>query len=507
MAAGLNILFVSSEVVPFSKSGGLADVAGALPMALKAHGHRVTLATPLYRASSGQSPYPTCTDGTVTIPIGAGVKNFPVTLCSLNDESYPIEVCFVDNPDLFARDGLYGRADGTRGYRDYEDNDVRFSVFVRALLEWINLTKQRFDIIHVHDWQAALASAYLSIYYRANPILNEARSVLTIHNLAYQGVFPATRFSVLGLDPGYFAPMSPFEFFEKTNFLKAGIHYATKINTVSPTYAHEIQTDPVLGSGLDGALRRRREDLSGILNGIDYSTWHPSNDSLIDTMYTADLADEGKAANKRALLKRSGIAPERWERPLIGIISRLADQKGFDLIAEALPEFIRLDFNLIVLGTGEKRFHTIFEEWNEKHPECCRAFLTFDNELAHQIEAGADLFLMPSRYEPCGLNQLYSLAYGTVPIVRYTGGLADTVSDADLNPGTGTGFVFEEYSSEAMLNAITRALRAYKNPERWAAIRARGMAADFSWDRSAKQYEDLYERALRVDAATAFHHH
>ncbi|GAB4322884.1 MAG: glycogen synthase GlgA [Candidatus Zixiibacteriota bacterium] len=507
MAAGLNILFLSSEVVPFSKSGGLADVAGALPAALRARGHRVTVATPLYRKPSDPQTPPTRDDEAITIPVTAGDQSYPMTIRPLDDESHPVTVCFADNADLFAREGLYGAAAGDRGYNDYDDNDVRFSVFVRSVLEWVNFTRQRFDIIHANDWQTALACAYLSIYYHANPLLNEARSVLTIHNLAYQGVFPASRFGVLGLDPGYFAPMSPFEFFEKINFLKAGIHYATKINTVSPTYAYEIQHDEELGSGLDGALRKRTEDLSGILNGIDYSVWHPSTDALIDTMYTADVVDEGKRANKRALLKRAGIAPERWERPLIGIISRLADQKGFDLIAESLEDFIALDFNLILLGTGEQRFHKVFSEWNANHPECCRAYLTFDDPLAHQIEAGSDMFLMPSRYEPCGLNQLYSLAYGTVPIVRHTGGLADTVIDADLNPNTGTGFVFEEYSAEAMVNAIARALRAYRNPQRWVAIRARGMASDFSWARSAAQYEDLYERSLRVDAATAFYHH
>jgi starch synthase len=325
--------------------------------------------------------------------------------------------------------------------------------------------------------------------------------------MAYQGVFPASRFDLLGLDSSLFAPMSPFEFFEKTNFLKAGIHYATKINTVSPTYAQEIQSDEELGSGLDGALRLRAGDLSGILNGIDTQAWNPSTDGLIEARYTVDAVSEGKDANKRALLRRAGIAPERWGRPLIGMISRLADQKGFDLIAESLNDFNMLDVNCVLLGTGEQRFHRLFSEWNAAHPECCRAFLTCDNALAHQNEAGADMFLMPSRYEPCGLNQMYSLAYGTVPIVRSTGGLADTVIDAGRNPATGNGFVFEEYDAEAMIEAISRALMAYQNSDRWSVIRARGMAADFSWDRSAARYEDLYEQALQVDAAASFHHH
>jgi starch synthase len=262
-----------------------------------------------------------------------------------------------------------------------------------------------------------------------------------------------------------------------------------------------------LGSGLDGALRRRSEDLAGILNGADYAVWHPSRDTLIAKPYSADDVDAGKTINKRSLARAAGFPEDRWDRPLIGVVSRLASQKGFDLVAKILPELDSLDVNVVVLGTGEKRLETMFREWATEHSDRFCAYLMFDNGLAHQIEAGSDIFLMPSRYEPCGLNQMYSLAYGTVPLVRATGGLADSVSDADEFPDTGTGFVFRDYTADALLGTIRRAIAAHADVERWSRIRERGMACDFSWDRSAVHYEELYESALRVDAATAFHHH
>ena len=301
--------------------------------------------------------------------------------------------------------------------------------------------------------------------------------------------------------------MSPFEFWGKVNFLKSGLVYADKINTVSPTYAEEIQTDEVLGSGLGGVLRDRSKDLTGILNGIDPRVWNPASDSLIAKAYGPRDAAPGKAANKEALLKQAGLPRERWDRPLIGIISRLADQKGFDLIEAAAKKLFALDLNLVILGTGEQRFHDLFEKLAKRHADRLAVFLTFDNTLAHQIEAGADMFLMPSKYEPCGLNQMYSLAYGTVPIVRATGGLADTVVDADDNPRQGTGFVFTKYTAAAMLDAIRRAVAAFADQKRWENVRRRGMELDFTWDHSAANYISLYEAALEVDAPASIRHH
>ena len=501
-----HILFLTSEVVPFSKSGGLADVAGALPEALVQTGCRVSVATPFYKprvSAQFQTKVIAQSDVTVT----SGGDDYRVSLRSPVHQTGAAEILFLECDPLFERDGLYGEANSAAGYVDYPDNDVRFSVFVRALLAWVSQTGQRYDIIHANDWQTALACAYLATLFADDPAFAGTRTVLTIHNLAYQGVFPGTRFNLLGLDSALFAALSPFEFYSKVNFLKAGIHYATKINTVSPTYAEEIQGVSDLGCGLDGLLRDRTRDVNGILNGIDTAVWNPSGDTLLKHQYDQQTVDAGKKINKETLLRRARIPSERWHLPLVGMISRLDAQKGFDLIEEAVADLMAMDFNLIILGTGVKAYHDLFADLTARYPERVAAFLTFDNGLAHLIEAGADIFLMPSRYEPCGLNQMYSLNYGTVPVVRATGGLADTVIDSDDDPKAGNGFSFAPYTAEAMLDALTRALSAFGDPKQWRAIQARGMNADFSWKQSAIRYKDLYQSALTVDAPAGIHHH
>lgn len=503
MTRALDILYLSSEVVPFSKTGGLADVAGALPAALAHQGCHVTVATPFYGdLLTKKFPTKPLNGPLVSIPIAD--KNLGLTVRTLDEESSNVSYLFGANSEIIAREGLYSEPNGGPGY---EDNDVRFVLFCRGMLEWIKRAGRRFDVLHLNDWQTALIAPYLKTLYADDPFFAEMRTVLTIHNLAYQGVFPAERFTVLGFDQAQFTPMSPFEFWGKVNFLKSGLVYADKINTVSPTYAEEIQTDEVLGSGLGGVLRVRSHDLSGILNGIDPQVWNPACDMLIAQAYSLRDAESGKAVNKMALLKAMGLPKKRWDRPLIGIISRLADQKGFDLIEKAAAKLFSLDLNLVILGTGEQRFHKLFTKLAMRHSDRLSVFLAFDNTLAHLIEAGADMFLMPSRYEPCGLNQMYSLAYGTVPIVRATGGLADTVADADSSSGQGTGFVFTEYTAAAMLDAIRRALAAFADQKRWARIVERGMSRDFTWDHSAANYISLYESALKVDVSASIHHH
>ena len=426
------------------------------------------------------------------VVVQLGNRSHDFSLRTLEQPLGSVRHLLVEHPGFFGRPDLY--IDPVTG-RDYTDNDERYSFFCRGILEWIRHAGVRPDIIHLNDWQTAPAAAFMGLLFSGDPFFTGVRSVLTIHNLAYQGMFPAERFDVLGLDRKLFHPLSPFEFWGKINYLKSGLICSHKINTVSPTYAQEIQNEEELGCGLNGILCERTSDLSGILNGIDTELWNPAADKLIPQTYDAEnLA--AKRANKEALCARAEIPRERWDRPLVGMISRLADQKGFDLVAEAASRIFAMDVNVVILGTGERRFHELFTDLQRLHAGRMKIFLAFDDSVAHLIEAGADMFLMPSRYEPCGLNQMYSLRYGTVPVVRSTGGLADTVIDADANSERGNGFSFKEYSAEALLEALRRAITAYNDPTRWTPIQIRGMAGNFSWRRSAKKYIALYEAAL-----------
>ena len=485
---GLKILYASPEVVPFAKTGGLADVAGALPYALAARGHDVVVMMPRYASLYG-GKYQLAAVSPLLVPSFG--EHESVLSFELGGETRPVRFVFIAREEYFKRPELY-RDPGTG--QDWADNDERFSYFARAVLLWCKQTGFRPDIIHVNDWQSALVPAYLKLLCVDDPFFARTRTVLTIHNLAYHGQFPAERFGVLKLDARFFAPLSCFEFWGKVNFLKAGICYADKLNTVSETYAREIQSGPELGCGLDGILRERSNDVYGIVNGIDYDAWSPEKDTLIAANYSPSGMD-GKGDNKAALLSECGFAPTAIDLPLIGVISRLDDQKGFDLLAEVAEELLARNFLFVVLGTGHKKYHELLELLQRRFPEKLHVFLAFDNRLAHLIEAGADMFLMPSRYEPCGLNQLYSLKYGTVPVVRKTGGLADTVEDADPARGTGTGFVFVEYTGAALLAVIDRALAAFAVPAQWHKIMENGMRQDFSWTASAAKYERLYEAA------------
>ncbi|MEW5700868.1 MAG: glycogen synthase GlgA [Candidatus Zixiibacteriota bacterium] len=490
----LRILYVSPEVVPFSKTGGLADVAGALPTALAQNGCDVRVLSPFYgHLLNGDFR----TERVATPPLAVTIAGCsqPFHLRTLTGGDSAVRHFFIEHAPYYSRPELYV---DPRTSRDYTDNDERFALLARGLIEWIRQDRWHPDIIHLNDWQSALVAPYLALLYRADPVLAGVRTVLSVHNLAYQGLFPAERFDGLGFPADQFYPTSPFEFWGKVGFLKAGLTYADKLSTVSPTYAREIQESEEFGCGLEHLLRERAEDLTGILNGIDNGVWNPAVDGLITRTFSVDDLS-GKADNKNALCRRCGFAPQRFDRPLVGMISRIAEQKGFDLIAKAGERLFALDLNLVLLGTGDPEFHELFEKWNRRFAGQFRAFLTFDNALAHQIEAGADLFLMPSRYEPCGLNQMYSLRYGTVPIVRATGGLADTVRDADVHPD-GNGFVFAPYDGEAMLAAVRRAVAAYGDRPRWRGMMRRGMSADFSWQASARRYVALYDQVIAAPA-------
>jgi starch synthase len=385
--------------------------------------------------------------------------------------------------------------------KDYSDNDIRFAFFARSVLSTLEKLEFKPDIIHVNDWQSALIPAYLKTAERDHPFFKDTKTVLTIHNVAYQGLFPQESFDKLGINKNFLYPKSPFEFWGKLNYLKAGVVYSDVVNTVSETYAQEIQSSNEFGFGLEGVLRDKRNSLFGVVNGVDYDTWSPENDKLIKQPYDIKNVEE-KIENKKELLRYCGLSEKRADQPLIGIIGRLTDQKGFDLIEEIADDLFKRDITLVQLGTGDEKYKKLFEKLEKKFPDRFKAHFTFDERLAHLIEAGADIFLMPSRFEPCGLNQLYSLKYGTIPVAHKTGGLADTIInyDGNGNKRQATGFLFDEYSGKAFLKAIEGALDLYNKTRSWRAMMKRGMKKDFSWKQSAKKYLELYERALGVKA-------
>lgn len=474
---------IASEALPFAKTGGLADVLGALPPALARLGWDVTVALPRYRG----------------VADGSLVERFPVTIGGYSRDVGFFEVpredgaraVLVDCPDLFNRDGLYG-VDST----DYADNARRFGMLVRAALEFAGRRGAGPAVVHAHDWQAGLAPVYLRTLYKTHPTLGSVVTVFTLHNLAYQGLFDADWLPRLDLGWELFT-VDRLEYWGRISFLKGGINNADLITTVSRKYAQEIQT-PEFGFGFDGILRARSGDLVGIQNGIDTTRWDPARDPLIPVPYDAsDLT--GKAVAKAELLARYHLPTDEatLKRPLVAMISRMVDQKGFDLIAARVDDLPRLDATFVVLGTGEARYQDMWGRLAAEHPDRVGAGIGFDEPLAHLIEAGADIFLMPSRFEPSGLNQLYSLRYGTVPVVRAVGGLADTVIDYAPRKATATGFVFRDYSPDALLEALRRALALFGDRRKWRALQLAGMKQDYSWDRSAREYVKIYERALK----------
>ena len=472
----MNILMVASEALPFAKTGGLADVLGALPAALVRLGHRVDVVMPRYRGmAAGDDPLP------VTVRLGPLAGDAVVSTTRRNGVLF----VFVDHPAYFDRDYLYG-ASG----HDYADNPERFAFLTQAALEWARLSGVPYDVMHAHDWQAALLPVLAA---RLPAVARPAPTVLTIHNLAYQGIFDASWLPRLGLGWDLMR-IDAMEFYGRISFLKAGIVFSRMITTVSPRYAREIQ-GPDLGFGFDGILRARAADLVGILNGIDYDQWNPACDLNLPVPYEASNLT-GKSAAKRKILEEYGftITDAILQRPLVGMISRMIDQKGFDLLAALADELPRLGATFVLLGTGERRYEDLWLALTSRHPEVIQARIGFDEGVAHRIEGGADLFLMPSRFEPCGLNQMYSLRYGTLPVVHATGGLFDTVRNFDPRTGEGTGFTFDEYSPQALLNTLRWALDVYTDRDTWRRMQRAAMSEDFSWTASAREYAKIYER-------------
>ena len=488
----LDIVMVASEMRPFATSGGLSEVLDALPQALARLGHRVSVIIPRYRrvaigphiGTVSPTPHRAEPAADFEAAIDMGHRRFRVGFY-VTEIGERLSVVFVDVPELFDRDGLYGNGDG-----DYPDNALRFAVFSRAALEYLRLRGRRPSVIHVHDWQAGLVPAYQKMLFSPDPVIGGVPVVFTIHNLAFQGIFPVETLGEIGL-PRDVLHVEAMEFYGRISYLKAGINFSERITTVSPTYAREI-LERQNGFGFEGVLARRSDDLLGILNGIDVARWNPATDSFLPARYSADDLS-GKTEVKRFLLEASGLeaTPAALERPLIGLVSRLTDQKGFDLIAAAAEELMTLDAAWVMLGSGDRGYEEQWKVLAARFPDRVSATIGYDERLEHLIEGGADAFLMPSRFEPCGLNQLNSLRYGTLPIVRATGGLNDTVRHA-VNGQHGTGFRFDDYTAEGLVAAVKEALDVYKTREKWREMQRAAMAGDFSWDVSAREYVKVY---------------
>ena len=459
----MKIAMMASEVLPFVKTGGLADVAGALPLALQYCGHEVIIIMPRYKS---------ITDSKFKINRVSEDISFSVI-------GKDIKVYFIENSLYFHRDGLYGDKFG-----DYKDNLERFAFFCRRAIELLKEINFCADILHLHDWQSSLVPVYLKNVYAEKSFYKKMKCVLTIHNIGYQGIFDKEKFSKLALSWDLF-DIKGLEFYGRVNLLKGGIVFSDLINTVSPAYAKEIQTKE-LGFGLDGLLRERKNILSGIINGLDYSVWDPSADKFIMQNFSAETL-ENKVFNKEDLQKTCAL-PVNKDIPVLGMVSRLAEQKGFDILAESLSKLCKLDLQLVILGTGDLKYHQILKSAAEKYPKVISLNLKFDDPLAHKIYAGSDIFLMPSKYEPCGLGQLISLRYGTIPLVFKTGGLADTINAKN-------GFLFSDYSKEELLNSVEKALFTFKNKPKWASLANNAMKCNFSWRISADKYIKLYAKA------------
>lgn len=467
--------------MPFSKTGGLADVLGALPQAIARRGWDVTLVVPRYRGTDAGT-----LNDRIAVTLGGYQTDVDVYHVDLGDGA---RAWLLDEPALYGRDALYGS-----GGSDYADNARRFGLLARAALELAIRGGTAPRVVHAHDWQAGLVPVYLDTLYRTHPLLERTATVFTIHNMAFQGLFEPDWLPRLDL-PWSLLSVDEMEFYGRISFLKGGINHADVITTVSTRYAREIQT-PEFGFGFDGILRARADRLVGVLNGIDTMQWNPATDVHLPAPFSRDdLA--GKRAAKAAVLARFSLpaADASFDRPLVGMISRMVDQKGLDLIAALGDELVETGAAFVILGTGDERYENFWRGMAARHPGTIAAVVGFDEGLAHLIEAGADIFLMPSRFEPCGLNQLYSLRYGTVPVVRRTGGLADTVRD-EREGAKSNGFVFEEYSPAALLDTLKRAIGVYQNKKRWLRLQRAGMALDHSWDRSAREYVKIYERAI-----------
>ena len=480
----MRILMITPEANPFARSGGLAEVTYALAWALVKLGHQVSLVLPFYRQVRESGRPITCTGQTLTIPLSFKTLTAEIFTSEIDPN---LNFYFIGQDTLFNREGLYGTA-----YGDFDDNAERFIFFSRAVVEMIEPLKLGFDVCHAHEWQSGLVPVYLRTIYRDHPTLQKLPVVYTVHNVGYQGLFSSYDLPVTGLGWELLSPKG-LEFYGKLNFMKGGLVFADLITTVSAKYREEILT-PEYGFGLEGLFRERAQELYGILEGVDYVRWNPEKDEFLPAPYDRDnLA--GKQACKQALLERFGLKVSP-AKPLIGMTTRFFERKGIDLVENIMDDLMQLDVGLVIQGTGEERHHYILQEMSLKYHERLGLVIGYSEDLAHQIIAGSDIFLMPSRYEPCGLDQLYCLRYGTIPVVRATGGLDETVKEFDPAAGTGTGFKFKGYTPDDLLGAIKRALAVYQQPKVWKTLMKSNMALDYSWTKTAApKYVELYRLA------------
>ncbi len=480
----MNIAFCSSEVVPFIKTGGLADVAGALPLKLKTHGADVRVFLPLYSLIDYRKHKIKKSPGIADFYIKVNGKNHTAGLFETVFPGTDVKAYFIDCPDYFQRETIYSNE---------SDEAERFICFCKGVLEAMQRLKFSPDIIHCNDWQTGLIPLYIKENYAWDSIFKSTKTLFTIHNIGYQGNFPPETVKAGDINPDHFGPMGPIEWYEQVSFLKTGLMFADSISTVSQTYAKEILTEE-FGGGMHEILEKRKDVLYGILNGIDYNVWNPEFDDHLWEKYSFDKI-EGKAENKKQLMKISGIEFSETV-PLIGLISRMVSQKGFDLIIEQIDKMLELDAKYIFLSAGDGKYEKFLRGISFEYPDKFKLYTGSNEELAHRIEAASDIYLMPSMYEPCGLNQIYSLKYGTIPVVRKTGGLADTVIDCDEKKKdcNGTGFVFEKFEGKEMIKALKRAVKVFKDQTRWRKIQKNAMNMDFSWDISAQKYIELYNK-------------
>ncbi|MBI5893992.1 MAG: glycogen synthase GlgA [Deltaproteobacteria bacterium] len=477
----LKILFAASEAAPYAKTGGLGDVCGALPKSLKKLGCEVILIMPFYRQIDSEFQ-----NTNIQVSLQVGDREIAAQL--FQTFSNDVSTYFLKCDEYFDREYLYGTPDS-----DYPDNLERWTFFSKAVLEAVKKLDFKPDIIHCHDWQTGLIPAYLKTICKDDPFFLNTKTLFTIHNIAYQGLFPSSLFSLTGLPLSIFNPEG-IEYWGKINLLKAGIVFSEIETTVSEKYAQEIQTNEA-GCGLEGVLQARKDKLFGILNGVDYDEWNPSKDRFIAANYDNDNLTNKKVC-RTDLLKVYDLEISE-QIPLIGIISRFVEQKGFDILSEAMEEIMSMNVCMVVVGSGEKKYSDIFLTLARKYPEKLGVKIAFDNAIAHKITAGSDMILMPSLFEPCGMTQMYSLKYGTIPIVRATGGLDDTIEDFDVKTGSGTGFKFIDYNSGSLLKKVEEAVQTFDNKQLWNSLMQNAMKQDFSWERSAKRYVELYEKLCK----------
>jgi starch synthase len=485
------IWYLASEVTPFAKTGGLGDVTGSLPKALKNKNQEIRLMMPKYVMINERKYILREVIRLKDIPVAINNITKLVNIKSAFLPESKVQIYFVEIPEFFSRSGLYSDSVTSK---DYDDNAIRFAYFCRGALETLKILSWKPDIIHCNDWQTAFIPIYLKTVYREDSFLKDIKTVFTVHNISYQGIFEKSLAERLEINHELMEDQAPLEHQGYMNLIKGALHFADWVTTVSPSYAKEISTNEKYGYGLEKVIQKRMNTFCGILNGVDYNIWSPEKDRFIPFKYSIDDIS-GKGKNKQSLLSRMNLEYNE-NIPVIGMISRLVEQKGFNILLEALKTLIQLNIQFIILGIGDKRIENELEEYQKKYPQKVSFNKTFDETLAHMVEAGSDIFLMPSSFEPCGMNQLYSLKYGTIPIIYNIGGLKDTITNIDPDNSSGNGFTFDQYNAKELIKTIKKAIKLFRKKEEWDLLIKRAMSEDFSWEKSSDKYLEIYRKVL-----------